>query len=164
MIRVQFISIVAYAFIAWWYVVPWLRKLERGQALTALLWVHVFRYVVLYLYVAQREGYAISDNAVTELVVGDLGGALLAAAGIILLRLQSRGGLLVSGLVVIASIVDAAGGAYIRSLEPPRADATGLWWLIFVFFAPLILISLPLIVWQLFTRRGEPLSASTGVG
>jgi len=101
---------------------------------------------------------------VTELVVGDLGGALLAAAGIILLRLQSRGGLLVSGLVVIASIVDAAGGAYIRSLEPPRADATGLWWLIFVFFAPLILISLPLIVWQLFTRRGEPLSASTGVG
>jgi len=158
MIRVQFISIVAYGFIAWWYVTPWLKKLERGQALTALLWVHVFRYVVLYLYVAQREGYAISDNAVAELVIGDLGGALLAVAGIVCLRLHSRLGLAFAWFVVIASIADVTGGAYIRSTEPPRADATGLWWLIFVFFAPLIVVSLPLIVWQLYTRRDEPLS------
>jgi hypothetical protein len=63
-IRVQLISILTYGLIAWWYVAPWLNKLQRSQALTALLWVHVFRYVVLYLYVAQREGYPISANAV----------------------------------------------------------------------------------------------------
>jgi hypothetical protein len=157
MIRAQLISIVAYSFIAWWYVVPSLRKLGKGQALTALLWVHVFRYIVLYLYVAQREGYAISDNAVAELVIGDLAGALIAAVGIILLRLHSRLGPALAGLVVLVSIADMAGGAYLRSTEPPRPDAGGVWWLVFVYFAPLILVSLPLIVWQLYARWGESL-------
>jgi TetR/AcrR family transcriptional regulator, transcriptional repressor for nem operon len=168
MIRAQLISIITYALIAWWYVVPWLRKLDRSQALTALLWVHVFRYCVLYLFVAQREGYAISDTAVAELVIGDLAGALIAAVGIVLLRLRSRLGLLFAALVILASIADVAGGAYLRSIEPPRPDAAGVWWLIFVFFAPLIVVSLPLIVWQLWARWGEPLThaapATTGLG
>jgi hypothetical protein len=151
MIRAQLISIITYGLIAWWYVVPWLRKLDRGQALTALMWVHVFRYCVLYLYVAQRE-------AVAELVIGDLAGALIAALGIVLLRLHSRLGLVFAALVILASIADVAGGAYLRSIEPPRADAAGVWWLIFVFFAPLIVVSLPLIVWQLWARWGEPLA------
>ena len=158
MIRVQLISILTYGLIAWWYVAPWLKKLERSAALTALLWVHVFRYVVLYLYVAQREGYAISANAVTELVVGDLAGALLAIVGIVLLRFQSRLGLAFAVLVIVASLADVAGGAYVRSIEPPRGEATGVWWLIFVFFAPLIVVSLPLIAWQLYARRREPLT------
>jgi hypothetical protein len=157
-IRAQLISIIAYSLIAWWYVVPMLGKLERDQALAALLWVHVFRYIVLYLYVAQREGYAISDTAATELVVGDLAGALLAAVGIVLLRLHSRLGLVFAGLVIVASIADVAGGAYLRSMEPPRGDAAGVWWLIFVFFDPLVVVSLPLIFWQLYSRWGEPLA------
>jgi hypothetical protein len=167
-IRAQLISIITYSLIAWWYVVPRLKTLERGQALTALLWVHVFRYIVLYLYVARHEGYAISDAAAAELVIGDLAGALIAAVGIVLLRLNSRLGLVFSTLVIIVSIADVAGGAYLRSTEPPRADAAGVWWLIFVFFAPLIVVSLPLIIWQLCSRWGEPLansgSAITGLG
>jgi hypothetical protein len=156
-IRAQFVSIVVYAWIAWWYVVPRLRSLNRAEALTALLWVHVFRYVVLYLYVARQEGYAISARALNELVVGDLSGAIVAAAAIILLRFGSRIGLWVSALVVVASVADIAGGIYVRHSDPPRADATGVWWLLFVYFAPLILVSLPLIAWQIYTRRGEPL-------
>ena len=99
-----------------------------------------------------------------EVILTTLTGALLAAVGIILLRLQSRWGLMVSGLVVVTSIADVAGGAYIRAGEPPRTDATGVWWMIFVFFAPLIVVSLPLIVWQLFARRGEPLSTLPRLG
>lgn len=159
MIRVQFISIVVYGCIALLYVVPWLRNAGRADALTALLWVHVFRYVVLYLYVAQHEGYPISDIAVMELVIGDLSGAMFAAAGIMFLRLKWRLGLVLAGLVIVASIADVAGGIVIRSSEPPRADATGVWWVIFVFFAPLIVVSLPLIAWQLYARRGEPLKS-----
>jgi hypothetical protein len=156
-IRAQLISIVTYAFIAWWYVAPGLRKLDKRQALTALLWVHVFRYVVLYLYVARGEGYGISERALTELVVGDLTGAAIAAVAIILLRLRSPVGVWLTALVVAESLADMAGGIYVRGSEPPRADATGVWWLLFVFFAPLILISLPLMVWQLYVRRGETL-------
>jgi hypothetical protein len=158
-IRAQFISIVVYALIAWWYVVPRLKSLDRAGALTVLLWVHVFRYVVLYLYVARQEGYEISARALNNLVVGDLSGAMIAAAGIILLRFRSRIGLWFSALVVVASVADIASGIYVRRSDPPRPDATGVWWLLFVYFAPLILVSLPLIAWQLYTRRGEPLRA-----
>lgn len=157
-IRIQFISIVAYGLIAWWYVAPWLKKLSKRQALTAPLWIHVFRYVSLYLPVARHEGYAISSNVLTVVVIGDLSGAMLAIMGIILLRTRSRLGPVITGLVIIASIIDFAVGTYFRAIEPATVEATGVWWLIFVFFAPLVIISLPLIAWQLYARRGEPLS------
>jgi hypothetical protein len=151
----QLITIVAYTLIAWWYVAPWLRRRPFTKALTALLWVHVFRYAVLYIYVAQHEGYPISQVATEELVVGDLAGALLAIASIVALRFNWRIGLVLSWLVVTESILDFVGATYLRISEPARADAIGVWWVIFVYFGPLILVSLPLMAWQLYTRGKE---------
>jgi hypothetical protein len=152
---VQLITILIYAVIAWWYVAPWLRRRPLTQALTALLWVHVFRYAVLYIYVAQHEGYPISPVATEELVIGDLTGALLAIASIVALRFKWRLGLVLSWLVVAESVLDFLGATYFRISEPARADATGVWWVIFVYFGPLILVSLPLMAWQLYTRGKE---------
>jgi hypothetical protein len=39
----QLISLFVFGAIARWYVVPWLQRRERADALIALLWVHVFR-------------------------------------------------------------------------------------------------------------------------
>lgn len=159
MIQAQFLSIGVYGLIAWWYVAPGLKRLSRRDALTAILWVHVFRYCVLYIFVARREGYGISDTALTELVVGDLAGAALGLVAIIFLRLRFTVGVLLSWLVVAATIADFAIGIYTRQGDPPRGDAAGPWWLIFVFFAPAVLVSLPLLIWQLVSRRREPQSA-----
>jgi len=158
MVTDLFISLVVYSLIAIWYVAPWLKKLDKRQALTAPLWVHVFRYLALYLLVAQRDGYAISDEVLNAVVIGDLSGAVLALAGIIFLRMRSRLGPIFAALVLIASITDFFVGAYVRSLHGPDPEATGVWWLIFVFFAPLVLVSLPLLGWQLYQRRGEALT------
>ena len=154
------ISLVVYSLIAFWYVVPWLKKLDKRQALTAPLWIHAFRYVTLYLLVAQHEGYAISDQTLKVVVIGDLSGAVLALIGIILLRMRSRLGPIFAGLVLIASIADFAVGAYVRSQVGQDPEATGVWWLVFVFFAPLVLVTLPVLGWQLYQRRGEALSNS----
>jgi hypothetical protein len=159
MVNDLFISLVVYSLIATWHVAPWLKKLDKRQALTALLWVHVFRYLVLYLLVAQREGYAISDQVLTVVVIGDLSGAVLALAGIIFLRTRSRLGPIFAALVLIASITDFFVGTYVRSHHGPDPEATGVWWLVFVFFAPLVLVNLPLLGWQLYRRRGEALSS-----
>jgi hypothetical protein len=153
----QLISIVVYALLAWWYVAPYLKRLRLAEALTLLLWVHVFRYCVLYLYAAQREGYAISDAAAFELVAGDLSGAALAAFAILALRFRLRLGLALSWLVIAATVIDILVGLHRRFIEPPRPDADGAWWLIFAFFAPAIFVSLPLLAWQLVARRTEPL-------
>ena len=138
--------------------VPWLKRLDKRQALTAHLWIHVFRNLTLYLPVAQHEGYAIADQTLRVVVIGDLTGAVLAFAGIILLRLGSRLGPVFATLVLIASIADFAIGAYVRSQVGQDPEATGVWWLVFVFFPPLVLVTLPLLGWQLYQRRGEVLS------
>ncbi len=159
MVRGLLISLVVYGLIAIWYVVPWIRTLDKRDALTAPLWIHVFRYVTLYLLVAQREGYAISDETLRVVVIGDLSGAVLALAGIIFLRMRSGLGPVFAALVLIASIADFAIGTYVRSQQGPDPEATGVWWLVFVFFAPLVLVTLPLLGWQLYQRRGEALSS-----
>ena len=154
---VQFISIVVYSFIAVSYLAPWLKKLDRAEALTWLMGIHVFRYVVLYLPVARLEGYPISNTSAMQIMTGDLSGAAIALVAITLLRFRIRLGIAFAWLLAAATIADTINILHQRSIEPPRPDATGVWWLVFVFFAPLIMVSTVLIVWQLYTRRSEPL-------
>src|SRR5579872_1675188 len=151
---VQFASIVVYALIALWYIVPWLRKQGRAEALIALAWFHIFRYSSPYIFLAQREGYPISDGAAFEIVIGDLIGAAIALVAILLLRRRAHLGVIFSWLLVVETIIDFAVGARERAIVP-RAGPTGVWWLILSFFAPMILVSLPLMVWQLYIRRHE---------
>jgi hypothetical protein len=155
--QVQLITIVVYAVIAVWYVIPWIRTLSRAQALIALNWVHVFRYSVLYLAIAQREGYAITDRAAAQITIGDLTGAATALLAIVLLRYRFKVGILVTWVLVVATIVDTAVIFRQRGIDPPHGDAQGPWWLIFCFFAPLVMVSVVLLVWQLLVRRHEPL-------
>lgn len=157
---VQLISIAIYTLIAIWYVVPSLRKLGRAEALTAVLWVHVFRYLVFYLFTARKEGYAISDPAALELVIGDLGGAAISLAAIVLLRFRIPLGVAFSWLLVLETIADLLAAIYYRRAEPPRPDAIGPWWFVYAFFGPLILVSTVLLVWQLIARRSERLTHS----
>lgn len=156
---VQFASMIIYGLIAIWYVVPWLKKLGRAEALIALSWFHIFRYISPYIFLAQRDGYPISNVAAAQIMIGDLAGAAIALVAIILLRRRLRLGLVLSWLLVVETIVDFAVGARQRIIEP-RAGPTGVWWLILTFFAPMILVSLPLMVWQLYARRSEPLVAA----
>ena len=47
--------LIVFAAGARWYAVPWLNARPRADALTALLWVHVFRYVALQVFSAQHD-------------------------------------------------------------------------------------------------------------
>ena len=155
--QVQLITIFVYAVIAVWYVVPGVRTLTKAQALIALVWVHVFRYSVLYLAIARREGYGITDRAAAQITIGDLTGAATALLAIVILRYRFRAGVMVTWLLLVATIVDAAVIFRQRAIDPPRGDAQGPWWFIFCFFAPLVMVSVALLIWQLFVRRHEPL-------
>jgi hypothetical protein len=158
---VQILSIAIYGLLAILYVAPALKKLERGAALSWLVGLHVFRYCVLYVYLAQREGYNITDRAAAGLVVGDLAGAAIALVAVILLRARLRLGIAASWLVVAATLADIVAGLYQRSIDPPHGPPSGTWWLIFSFYAPALFVSLPVLVWQLVTRRREALAGGT---
>src|SRR5215475_12958233 len=102
----QLMSVIVFSAIARWYLVPWLRNQARADALIALLWVHVFRYVALQVFSAQRGGFPISDSGAIEIVVGDVAGAVIAFASIVLLRYRVRLAIPLVWLMCLETVYD----------------------------------------------------------
>ncbi len=156
----QLLSLIVFGTLATWYVAPWLKTRGRADALVALLWIHVFRYMALQAFSAQRDGFPISDGGLMEIVVGDLTGMAIAFATIVLLRYRVRLAIPLAWLLVAETIFDTflniRGGIH----EHLFGLANGVTWLVVSFYVPLIIVSLGLIVWQLSSRRGEPLARS----
>lgn len=146
------ISLVVFILIAVWYLIPLLKRLSKPKAIIVLLWVHIPRYITLIMYSAQRECYPISAIAAKEAVVGDVVGAIVALAAIAAFRKRERLGILFSWLLVIETIVDVVVGFVRKAHEPLWGKASGVTWLILDFYIPLILICLPLLIWQLISR------------
>ena len=155
----QLITLVVFIIMARWYVMPWLAKRERAEALIALLWIHVFRYVALQVFVAQRDGFPISSGGAWEIVIGDVGGAIIAFAAIISLRNRAVAGLALSWLLVAETATDTFLNIRGGVEEHLMGAASGVTWMILVFFVPAVVVSVGLLAWQLVSRRDEPLAA-----
>src|SRR5216683_3895483 len=151
----QLLSLIVFGTLATWYVAPWLKTRGRADALVALLWIHVFRYMALQAFSAQRDGFPISDGGLMEIVVGDLTGMAIAFATIVLLRYRVRLAIPLAWLLVAETIFDTIlnirGGIH----EHLMGAASGVTWLVLVFFVPMVVLSCLLLIWQLFSRRGE---------
>jgi hypothetical protein len=156
----QLLSLIAYVAIARWYLVPWLNSRPRGVALTALLWVQVFRYVALQVFSAQSSGFPISDEGAMEIVVGDVAGAALAFAAIGLLRTLGRLAIPLVWLLFAETAYDTVANIRGGVREHLMGAASGVTWMILVFFVPMVVVSAVLLAWQLLARRGEPLDAA----
>src|SRR4029077_14021542 len=85
----QLLSLIVFATMAVWYVAPRTKTRGRADALTPLLWPHVFRYIALQALSAQKAGFPISDGGLMEIIVGDVAGAVIAFAAIVALRLRA---------------------------------------------------------------------------
>ncbi len=151
----QLLSLFVFGAIARWYVVPWLVRQEPATALIALLWVHVFRYVALQVFSSQYDGFPISDGGAMEIVVGDVAGAVLAFIAIVLLRRGWRVGVLVAWLLAAETVYDTVSNIHGGVREHLMGAASGATWLVLVFFVPAVVVSVVLLVWQLYARRAE---------
>lgn len=155
----QILSLTVFAAIARWYVVPWLNGRVRADALTALLWVHVFRYVALQVFSAQHDGFPISDGGAMEIVVGDVAGAVIAFVTIALLRVRSRFAVPLAWLLAAETLYDTVANIRGGVREHLMGAAGGVTWLVLSFFVPVVVASLVLLIWQLVARRGEALDS-----
>jgi hypothetical protein len=156
----QLTSMPVFGSVASWYVAPWLARQERATALTALVWPHVFRYVALQAYSAQHAGFPISDAALTRLVYRDLAGAVLAFVVILALRHRVQGAAALAWLLVITTAFDTVSNVSNGIHENLFGAATGVTWMVVSFYVPLLMVFIVLTVWQLYSRFGEPISAS----
>jgi hypothetical protein len=154
----QLITVLVFIAVARWYVAPWLSTRQRAEALIALLWVHVFRYVALQVFVAQRDGFPISSGGAMEIVIGDLGGAIIAFTAIVLLRQRIFAGVILCWLLVTETVIDTFLNIRGGVEEHLMGAASGVTWMILVFFVPAVVVSVGLLAWQLVSRRQEALT------
>jgi len=153
----QLISLIVFVAAARWYVVPWLNARPRGDALIALLWVHVFRYVALQVFSARQDGFPISDGGAMEIAIGDVAGAAIAFVTIMLLRRESRIAIPLAWVLAAETAYDTVTNIHGGVREHLMGAASGVTWMILVFFVPAVVVSCVLMVWQLYVRRGESL-------
>jgi hypothetical protein len=158
----QLLSLIVLGAIARWYVVPWLNTRARADALIALLWVHVFRYVALQVFSAQRDGFPISDGGAMEIVLGDVGGAILAFITIALLRHRVRLAIPLAWLLAAETVYDTVANIRGGVREHLMGAAGGVTWLVLSFFVPMVVVSGVLLIWQLYSRRREALASAGG--
>jgi len=151
------LSFVVFALAAVWYVAPWLATLRRADALTLLLWIHAFRHVALQIFSAQRFGFAASDTARDQIAGGDVIGMILAVVTIIALRYRMRLAIVLAWAFVLETTADLVSSTIAGIREQLFATASGVTWLILTFYVPLLWVSLGLVVWQLYSRRRQPL-------
>lgn len=154
----QVLSLLVYATLARWYVAPWLNMRSRADALAPLLWIHVFRYVALQAFSAQRDGFPISDHGLMDIVVGDVAGSVIALATLFALRWRSRLAVPLAWLLVAETTYDTVSNVHGGMQERLLGAAGGVTWMILAFYVPLVVVSLALIAWQLVTRRYEALA------
>ena len=120
----------------------------------------MFRYVALQIFAAQREGFPISIDGATEIVIGDVGGAIIAMTAVILLRRPIQAGIILCWILVIETVSDTVLNVRGGIEEHLMGAATGVVWMILVFFVPAIVVSVGLLAWQLVARRHEALDGT----
>jgi hypothetical protein len=140
------------------YGLPWLSRQARAEALIALLWVHAFRHIALQIYSAQKYGLAVSDFGRDRIAAGDVIGMVLALTAILTLHRRSAWATALTWLFAAATLYDLIDSTIIGLGENLFDSVAGVTWLILTFYVPLLWWTLALVVWQLLSRRGEPLA------
>jgi hypothetical protein len=158
------LSFAIFAMTAGWYAAPWLGARQRSEALALLLWVHAFRHVALQIFSAQQFGFAVSDGTRDEIAAGDVIGMILAVIAIVALRYRLRIAALLIWVFVAETVFDLVNSTIAGVREQLYSAASGVTWLILTFYVPRLWVSLGLIVWQLYSRRHEPLLLAPASG
>ncbi len=148
-----FVSFGVFSLVAVWYVWPRLATLSRNSALTSLLFVHVFRYVSMALLVKGMVDPRLPHGVLSASAYGDLIAAALSLASIFALRSNWRGAIPLVWVANTWGFVDILNGVRgnIESNLPSYHLAT--FWFIYMFYAPLIILSHLLIYVVLFKSR-----------
>lgn len=147
------VSLGVFSLIAVWYVWPWLTTLPRSSALTPLLWVHVFRFVGMALLVKGMVDPRLSHDFLSSAAYGDLLAAGLSLASIFALRISWRGAIPLVWVANTWGFLDLLNGLRgVIASDVPQFQLASFWF-IYIFYAPLVIVSHILIFVVLLKSR-----------
>ena len=142
-------SLLSYALIAIWYVVPRLSKLPRVEALLPLILLHTFRTVGLVFLFPQVTGGALPPGFAAPAAYGDLLTTGLAWLAIFALRLRPGWALPLVWLFNLVGITDLLFAMYNGAVTGLPFFHLGVAWLLLTFYVPLLLVSHVIVFWLL---------------
>ena len=143
------LSLVAYALIAAWYVIPRLSGKARETALQPLVWVHAFRMIGGTVLAPGAVGAGVPILFQKMIGYGDLVTAALALLALIALRTRLTGAIALVWAVVVVGGADTI-NAIIQSMRyNVFVHPLGVNWVIVTIYVPALLVSSALIIWQL---------------
>ena len=148
-----FFSFVVFGLVAWWYVWPWLKSLQRTTAFTALTFVHALRPIGATVLVASVAGTALPRDFSEAVAYGDLATSVLAV--ITLLALRARLGFAIA-LVWVTNVVGFAdlANAVIGGVRYDIARlGMGSFWYVVTILVPILWIAHVLAFAILLRRR-----------
>jgi hypothetical protein len=142
-------SLLSFALIAGWYVVPRLRSVPRTTALLPLLLVHTFRTVGLTFLIPQVTGAPLPLGLAAPAAYGDLLAAVLAFMSVFALRLRWPFALVLVWVFNIEGSVDLLFANVQGAMYGLPTLQVGPVWYIPTFVVPLLLVIHALIFWLL---------------
>jgi hypothetical protein len=146
-------SVFVFGIVAVWYVWPSLTKRSRDSALIPLLFVHVFRYVGMTLLVTDMIDPKLPREFLSSAAYGDLLASALALASIFALRSNWRVAVPLVWVANTWGFVDLLNGLRsVLQLNVPSFNL-GVFWYIYTFYAPMVLVSHLMIFWILLMSR-----------
>jgi hypothetical protein len=144
--------LVAYALVAWWYVMPRLSGLPREVALVPLVWVHAFRMVGGTILAPGAADASVPAEFRTMIGFGDMATAVLALVALIALRSHWRGAIALVWLFLTVGLLDTV-NAIIQSMRFSVFEhGLGFNWVIVTTYVPALLVTSVLIFTQLRRR------------
>src|SRR5262249_15669782 len=95
-----------------------------------------------------------------EIVVGDVAGAIMAFVTIALLRRGMRLAIPLAWLLVAETAYDTVSNIHGGVREHLMGAASGVTWFVLDFFVPMVVITVALLAWQLYSRRSEAIDST----
>jgi len=154
-------SLLSYALIAVWYVVPRLSKQPRVQALLPLVLFNTFRTVGLVFMFPQVTGGALPPSFAVPAAYGDLLTTGLALLAVFALRFRPGWALPLVWLFNLVGSIDLLYAAYQAWVSGLPFFHLGVAWLLLTVYVPGLLVSHVIVFWLLL-RAAPSVRAERG--
>jgi len=149
----NFFSFLVFGLLAWWYVWPWLKSIDRTAAFTALTFVHALRPIGATVLVASVAGTALPRDFASAVAYGDLVTSVLAVVTLLALRARLAAAIPLVWLTNIVGTVDLA-NALVGGVRYDVASlGMGSFWYVVTILVPILWIAHLLAFASLLRRR-----------
>jgi hypothetical protein len=153
---IQFtLSLLAYVFLAVWYVAPRLSKLPRALAIAPLLWVHAFRIVGGSILAPGSVAATVPNDFRVMVGLGDMITALLALVALLALSLRFPWALALVWLFLIVATADTVNAIIQSTRDSVFNEPLGFNWVIVTMYVPALLVSSALILIYLLRPQAK---------